>query len=267
MLPQAGGPTLEGGGGAGGGAPPVAGSASGGNAGVAGSSGSGGSEPVDPHYKLLWRDDFDTFDEARWSKADHTFEENLAGFSADNVSVAGGFLKLAVTQVPRGNKPYSAAEVYSNQEFTHGRFEARIRFCPGSGMVSSLFTYKEDVDESWQEIDIEHLGNLPKSIQYNLISGTFDSRKYQPKVVTFAYAPTAEFHDHTIEWTPEGITFFVDGVQTHHDVQATIQDAARLRMNVWPTNNQVTSFAGPLDTSAIPCESQYDWVQVFSHTP
>jgi hypothetical protein len=38
-------------------------------------------------------------------------------------------------------------------------------------------------------------------------------------------------------------------------------------MNAWPTNNQVTSFAGPLDTDAIPCEAHYDWVQVFSYTP
>lgn len=238
-----------------------------GSAGAAGAGGSGGSSNIDPAFKPLWRDEFDSFDTNRWSKATHTFPENKARFSEANAVVEGGFLKLRVSNVPNGDKPYSAAEVLSKEEFTFGRFEGRIKFCAGSGMVSSLFTYKEDVNQSWQEIDIEHLGYLPKSIQYNLISGTLASRKYQPKVVTFQYAPPTEFHDYAFEWRPEGITFFVDGVQTHKDVQDTLKDAARLHMNAWPTDNAVTSFAGQLDPSAIPCEAQYDWVQVWSYQP
>jgi endo-1,3-1,4-beta-glycanase ExoK len=239
------------------------GAAGGGAAGAGGTTGSA----IDPAFTLLWRDDFDTFDDARWTKASHTFPENLARFSAGNAVVEGGLLKLRVSNVPNGDKQYSAAEVLTKEEFTFGRFEGRIKFCAGSGMVSSLFTYKQDVNESWQEIDIEFLGYLPKSIQYNLISGTLDSRKYQPKVITLQYGPPTEFHDYAMEWKPDGITFYVDGVQTHHDVQATLQDAAHLHMNAWPTNNAVTSFAGPLDTSAIPCEAQYDWVAAYSYTP
>jgi beta-glucanase (GH16 family) len=259
-LTQAGTATQEGGRAPAGGSSP-----DGGLAGDAGSGGAGGA--ADPQFKLLWRDDFDSFDDDRWVKATHTFDENAAHFVPDNVVVEGGLLKLKVTQVASGNKQYSAAEVYSSKDFTFGRFEGRIRFCAGSGLVSSLFTYRDDVEVSWQEIDVEHLGNLPNSIQYNLISGTFASRQYQPKVVTFPYSPTAEFHDYTIEWLPDGITFYVDGVQSHHDVQATLQDSAKLRMNAWPTNNQITSFAGPLDTNAIPCEAEYEWVQVFAYTP
>jgi endo-1,3-1,4-beta-glycanase ExoK len=227
----------------------------------------GAGDAADSRFKLLWRDDFDRFDDQRWVKASHTFDENAAQFVPDNVVVEGGLLTLKVTKVASGDKPYAAAEVYSNDDFRFGRFEARIKFCAGSGLVSSLFTYRDDVEVSWQEIDVEHLGNLPHAIQYNLISGTAKSRQYQPKVVMFDYSPAAEFHDYTIEWLPDGVTFYVDGVQSHHDVQATLQDSAKLRMNAWPTNNQITSFAGPLDTTAIPCEARYDWVQVSSYTP
>jgi beta-glucanase (GH16 family) len=252
---------MTGGGPAGGG--PVGGSATAGGAGGAAGSGA----QIDPAFKLLWRDEFDTFDPNRWATATHTFPENLARFSAANALVEDGLLKLRVSNVPSGDKPYSAAEVLTQREFTFGRFEGRIKFCAGSGMVSSLFTYKEDVNESWQEIDIEHLGNLPKSIQYNLISGSLNSRKYQPKVVALPYAPPSEFHDYALEWRPDGVTFYVDGVQSHQDVQATLQDAAHLHMNVWPTDNAVTSFAGPLDPDAIPCEAQYDWVAAYSYEP
>jgi endo-1,3-1,4-beta-glycanase ExoK len=239
-----------------------------GGSGGSGTAGAGGTtEPVDSHFKLAWRDDFDAFDSARWTKQTHTFDENLARFSADNAVVEGGFLKLRVTKVQNGDKAYSAGEVASKGLFTFGRFAGRIKFCGGSGLVSSLFTYKDDVDTSWQEIDIEHLGNNPKSIQYNLISGNLANRVYQPKVVNFQFAPPTEFHDYAFEWKPDGIDFFVDGVHSHHDTQATLKDAARLHMNAWPTDNSVTSFAGPFDATAVPCEAQYDWVEAYTYTP
>lgn len=249
---------MSGGSGGSGGAP---------SGGSAGSGGSGGGAPADPHYKLLWRDDFDTFNAARWTKQTHTFAENLAKFSVDNVTVDGGLLHLKVTKVQNGDRAYSAAEVATVDQFTFGRFVGRIKFCAGSGMVSSLFTYKDNVNQSWQEIDIEHLGNLPKSVQYNLISGNLANRKYQPHVVTFQYSPPQEFHDYSIEWTPDGVTFFVDGNQTWKDVQATLKDPARLHMNAWPTDNKVTTFAGTFDPNAVPCEAQYDWIEAYSYTP
>lgn len=235
--------------------------------GAGGTAGVGGGTGVDAHFKLAWRDDFDSFVDTRWTKQTHTFDENLARFSATNVVVEGGLLKLKVTKQQNGDKAYTAAEVASKDQFTFGRFAGRIKFCAGSGMVSSLFTYRDDVNTSWQEIDIEHLGNLGKSIQYNLISGNLANRVYQPKVVTFTWAPPADFHDYVIEWRPDGVTFFVDGAQTHHDVQVTLKDAARLHMNAWPTDNSVTSFAGPFDATAVPCEAQYDWVEAYSYVP
>jgi beta-glucanase (GH16 family) len=244
-----------------------AGAGAGGSSAGAASGAAGSGPQIDPAFTLLWRDEFDAFDSNRWTKATHTFPENLARFSAGNAVVEAGMLKLRVSNVQNGDKPYTAAEVLTKEEFTFGRFEGRIKFCAGSGLVSSLFTYKQDVNESWQEIDIEFLGYLPKSIQYNLISGSLDNRVYQPKVVALEYAPSAEFHDYAMEWRPDGVTFYVDGVQTHHDVQATLKDPVHLHMNAWPTDNAVTSFAGPLDTSAIPCEAQYDWVAAYSYTP
>lgn len=250
----------------------MAGGPGGGNAGApsAGSGGGGGTGPVvDPRFKLKWRDDFDSFNDSRWSKQTHTFEENLARFTPSNVVVEGGLLKLKVTKVANQDREYSAAEVATKETFTYGRFAARIKFCAGSGMVSSLFTYKQDISSGWQEIDIEFLGYLvnPNRIQYNLISGTHANRVYQPKVVNTIGSPTAEFHDYAMEWAPDGITFFVDGNLMWKGVQPAIKDAQTLHMNAWPTNNAVTSFAGPFNPAAVPCEAQYDWVEAYTYSP
>jgi hypothetical protein len=52
------------------------GDAGSGNAAGSGTSGAGGGTAVDPHFKLAWRDAFDSFVVTRWSKQTHTFEEN-----------------------------------------------------------------------------------------------------------------------------------------------------------------------------------------------
>lgn len=45
-----------------------------------------------------WRDDFNSFDSGRWSKANWTFGENLADFDPNNVLVKNGTLVLALTR-------------------------------------------------------------------------------------------------------------------------------------------------------------------------
>jgi len=253
----------------------VGGSASGGasNGGAAPSGGAGGSlgilTPIGPQWKLLWRDDFNQFDSGHWQKASHTFPENASQFTPDNAVVEGGFLKLRLTNQQSGDRAYSGAEVATNQTFTFGRFEARIRFASGSGIVSSLFTYKDNADQGWNEIDIENLGYITDGVQYNLISSPpgGGALTYQPKVVKTGYPPTQEFHDYAIEWTPVDIRFYVDLRLVYRDVQTRIKDPSRLHMNIWAANYAKTTFAGKLDTSAIPAEAQYDWVAVYAYQP
>ena len=52
-----------------------------------------------------WRDDFNSFDTSRWTKANWTFGENLADFDPNNVVVKNGTLVLALTR--EGQTGYS----------------------------------------------------------------------------------------------------------------------------------------------------------------
>lgn len=233
----------------------------------AGSTGVGGAQPVSASFQLLWQDDFDTFDGARWEKRDHTFAENAAVFAADNVVVEGGLLKLKITTQPRDGKQFSAAEVRTRETFEYGRFEARLKPARGSGIVSSLFTYLYD---PWNEIDIEYLGHQETGVQYNLITQGPNGREYQPHFDSLDFVPYEDFHEYAFEWTPTMVKFFVDGVQAYADpvnVAERLTNPVNLHMNCWPTNNQETNFAGPLDASAIPTEAQYDWVRVYRYVP
>ncbi len=245
-------------------------SASGGSVAATGgatAAGGGGSMMPAPEFKLLWEDQFDGFDDGRWEKASHTFAENSARFSPANVVVEGGFLKLRVTNQPNDGKPYTAGEIRTKSTFKYGRFEARIKFAKGSGIVSSLFTYLYD---PWNEIDIEYLGNQYAGVQYNIITDSGGGLDYQPLFDPIGFPPFEDFHDYAIEWVPSEVRFYVDGVQRWVETQNVPQrltNPVSLHMNCWPTNNEVTNFAGALDSGAIPAEAQYDWIKVYEYAP
>jgi hypothetical protein len=265
------------GGGGGGASNTASGGASGGGGAAGASGGTGGAATgfdggVSPQFVLLWEDQFDTFDDTRWAKATHTFPENLARFATDHALVEGSLLKLRVSNQPNGAQAYSAGEVYTLETFLYGRFEARIKFARGSGIVSSLFSFKDNSTTFWNEIDIEYLGNQLSGVQYNIITSPSGSSvlTYQPDFDPLGFSPFADFHDYGFEWTPTEVRFYVDGKRRYTDarnVSARLTQPARLRMNCWPTNYARTQFAGPLDTAAIPAEAQYDWVRVYRYVP
>lgn len=68
-----------------------------------------------------WRDDFDTFDESRWGKANWTFATNRVDFAPENVVVKNGILVLALTKenalgytgTPPADEPASSSSASS----------------------------------------------------------------------------------------------------------------------------------------------------------
>src|SRR5687768_14988812 len=69
-----------------------------GAAGMASAGGSGESGA----FTLLYRDEFDTLDTARWQLMTHSWPGNLALFSATSVTVSGGELAITLLAAPPG---------------------------------------------------------------------------------------------------------------------------------------------------------------------
>ena len=258
---------LSGGGAAGGGAAGV--SAGGSNSGESGGPSTGGGSGA-PGFSLLWKDEFDTFDATRWDAASHTFTENMAQFTPANAVVGGGVLALRLTVAPSGSaKPYLSGEVRTHAEFTYGRFETRARFARGSGLVSSLFTFYDHLPMNWNEIDVEFLGRYADRIQYNTIFwDAAQARRTHEHVDGLNFDPAADFHIYAIEWLPGEVRLFVDGQLRHTETEGIAQYMTlpqKLMMNLWPAN--VPDWVGSIDATAIPTESQYDWVAVYAFNP
>ena len=208
-----------------------AGGATAGTGGELSNAGTAGSVSADG-YSLLFRDDFDALDLTRWQLMTHSWEGNLALFSASAVTVEAGELRVALTPAPVGTvdsgveKSFFGAEVRSVQTVNYGRVRARMRFARGSAVVSSLVTiYTPWPADNWNELDIECLGKDPTHTQFNAMvytgppvtppATTSVTPTQEPELVELGFDPSADFHVYTIEWTPTGARFLVDEVVRH----------------------------------------------------
>lgn len=202
---------------------------------------------------VVYRDDFDAaagtpVDPDSWSNETGGWgwgnqESQFYTPGSENVSQDGeGNLEIelrentdeslwcSASNVPCG---YTSARIATmdKQEFLYGRMEARLKVPSGEGLWPAFWSLGNDfLEVGWPqtgEIDImEHVegdNGMPNEA-FGTIHGpgysggqSIDGRVYLGADESFADA----FHTFTVEWEPERITWFMDGVQYH---QVTPED-------------------------------------------
>jgi endo-1,3-1,4-beta-glycanase ExoK len=162
----------------------------------------------------------------------------------------------------------ASAELYQNQTLTYGRFEARVRFAAGDGVISSFFLWKpgsEMPGTFWNELDFEKLG-ADCHLQTNPLYGA--------PVVDHSERATVEgdlcgeYHTYTFEWTPTYIAYRVDGVEVRRDEGETAEAFAvnaaagmQIHFNIWPGD---ATFGGNFDPAILPIQQYIGWVRYSS---
>jgi endo-1,3-1,4-beta-glycanase ExoK len=161
-----------------------------------------------------------------------------------------------------------SAELYRTTPYFYGRFEARVQFAPGEGVVSSYFLWKDGSSSttSWNELDYEKI-KAACQVQTNIWSGTGTQ---SPQILSSTADFCGQYHTYTFEWTPDYIAWFIDGTQLRRETGSVVaeytQNAAQgmaMHFNVWVGNS---SFGGVLDPSILPVNEYIDWVQYSSYT-
>ena len=162
----------------------------------------------------------------------------------------------------------ASAELYQNQTYTYGRFEARVRFAAGDGVISSFFLWKpgsEMAGTFWNELDFEKLGPDCR-LQTNPLYGlpVVDHHEF----ATLEADLCGEYHTYAFEWTPSSIAYLVDGVEVRRDgaetATAFAENAAsgmQIHFNIWPGD---ASFGGNFDPAILPLQQYISWVQYSS---
>ena len=231
-----------------------------------------------PEFELVWQDDFDTFDATRWQLMTHSWDTNLAQFSAQNVRIENGIAALDLSAEPSDTlKPFRGVEMRSIETLTYGKVEARARLAKGSGVVSSLvLIYTPWPADDWNELDIEYLGRYADRIQFNSmvylgqptqppVTQSVTPTQY-PQLAALGFDASADFHVYAMEWTPSGARFSVDGQVLHlWDAEITrLKLPMNILLTIWASS--AADWAGPIDASSAPVAAEYDWLKVYRHT-
>ncbi|MDT0558453.1 family 16 glycosylhydrolase [Ichthyenterobacterium sp. W332] len=186
----------------------------------------GGFETI--YNDLVWSDEFDTNgapNAANWTydlgNGDNGWgngEVQNYTNAPENVIVEDGLLKINALADGSG---YTSARIKTEDifEFTYGRVEVRAKLPASQGTWPAIWMLGEDYQtNTWPncgEIDIMEQKGQDK----NTVLATLHYPAVSPGTGNSASTnlPTAisQFHNYTVEWTPELITFLVDDTPYH----------------------------------------------------
>ena len=177
-------------------------------------------------------------------------------------------LAAAVLCVAGEARAVASAELYQNQAYTYGRFEARLRFAAGDGVISSFFLWKpgsEVAGTFWNELDFEKLG-ADCRLQTNPLYGA--PVVDHSEIASLDADLCGEYHTYSFEWTPTYIAYSVDGVEVRRDQGEAAEAFAvnatagmQIHFNVWPGD---ATFGGNFDPAILPIQQYVGWVQYSS---
>jgi MYXO-CTERM domain-containing protein len=158
----------------------------------------------------------------------------------------------------------ASAELYRTQAKFYGRFEARLRFPPGDGVVGSFFLWKagsETTGAFWNELDFEKVG-ASCELRTNALFGAPSVGHSQTAA---AGNWCAEYHTYGFEWAPTYISWQIDGTEVRRDTGATATAFAQnasagmeMHFNIWPGD---ATFGGNFNPSILPVHQYVSWVQ------
>ncbi|GKT40307.1 putative glycosidase crf1 [Colletotrichum spaethianum] len=119
--------------------------------------------------------------------------------AAGNISYTSNGAEFTLAK--KGDAPTIETSWY----FFFGRAEVIMKAAPGTGVVSSVVVESDDLDE----VDWEWLGGKDAEVQTNYFgkgnTTTFDRGAFHTVAAT-----QGEFHNYTIDWTTEAVTWYID---------------------------------------------------------
>ena len=240
-------------------------------------------------YTLTWSDEFDdaAINTNHWKyeigdgtgyelpvgwgndeKQIYTESANNSGIQAD-----GELSVLHITALSDGAGGYTSAKLTTENLFSmhFGRIDIKAKMPKGQGLWPAIWMLGNNRDLiDWPgcgEIDIfELLGNEPKKM-YSTVHYTQSGNEkgetqgsYELSSETF----NDNYHVFSLDWTPEAMTFFVDGVEVQQvPIEADMKEFLRsfyLILNVavggyWPGD--------PDNTTEFPQSMLVDYIRVF----
>lgn len=171
---------------------------------------------------------------------------------------------------------YTSARLLTAERFAqkYGRFTARIKIPGGQGMWPAFWMLSSNIAaDPWPnsgEIDVmENIGKEPGTVWGSLHGPGYSGANAAHGSYTLpnSQAFSKGYHVFTVDWAPDSVTWYVDGIQYSHKTPADIggnpwvvDDPFFLLLNLavggyWP--------GSPDSTTAFPKQMLIDYVRVY----
>ncbi|MCO5186164.1 MAG: glycoside hydrolase family 16 protein [Anaerolineae bacterium] len=178
-------------------------------------------------WNLVWHDEFDgpDIDHDNW-KFDiggngwGNSEAQTYTDRPENARIEDGMLVIEARQERFVNQDHTSARLKTQglQSWQYGRIEARIRIPEGQGIWPAFWMLGDSITTvSWPtsgEIDImENIGREPQMIHGTVHGPGYSGGNGIGASRYLAGEPySADFHEFAVEWEPEEIRWYMDGI-------------------------------------------------------
>lgn len=218
----------------------------------------------DPHWELLWEDNFSYFDTNKWVKAehcDHGGEPQL--YKAENVDIWNGKLRIRLLEenINCSSSPpttwvcgpcYNTTHDYTSgwinskdsYDMQYGYAEAKIFFEYGNGLWPAFWLWSYE-DPRTEEIDIVELFPGMLETGNNIYNGQRHNENVNTSHLHYGIDPNIirkhyiypidnynNWHTYGIEWSPNKIIIYVDGLVVNNIPNPSISDPKSIIFNL-----------------------------------
>ena len=257
------------------------------------SSDSVGTEPEENPQDILFKDDFNFFDEKVWTKETHEpgwTNQELQAYDAAHVSVGkdGDKSVLILTAERKGNKIYSGRiNSKGKKSFKYRKIEASIKLPQTANGLWPAFWMMGDNNMPWPqcgEIDIMEMGQengiingtsetyLNTAIHYGTDYESGHRQEYHADNVS-QRLQDGKYHTYLLEWNENSLTVSIDGTKFYtFDISKVSGRYEYFHHNFYILFNLAVggSFTGITDVNAITAlkdgekvNMYIDWIKVY----
>lgn len=179
-------------------------------------------------FTLEWSDEFDYNglpDASKWDYEEGFVRNQEAQYFTkariENAEVRDGALYITAIKEQYKGAEYTSASVITKgiKEFTYGRIEISAQVPNGLGVWPALWTLGVNIEQvGWPlcgEIDmLEFVGHDPEHVHFNIHSQKYNhTNKTNIGYIHNVESPWDGFHQYAVEWYPDHINWFYDGVK------------------------------------------------------
>jgi len=219
-------------------------------------------------YRLVFSEEFDgpQLDATRWTPElawgpINRTEQQF--YAPEALRFADGVLTLTASEQPRNNMPYTSGAItsYKHYSFAYGYVETRAKVPAGKGLWSAVWLMTREPDSS-QEIDVmEVLGSRKSTAHSAMHWGTLTERHQVANDFEAGDLSTG-FHTYAMEWSPQEIVWFIDGVAVFKTAENIPWDHMYLTANLAVGGR--SSWGGAPDADTVfPAQMQIDYIRVY----